>query len=152
MVMMGKIFSRCPNFSVTRARHIRRLQQNRPCPGSLDRSMARASVVIQDAAAYQKLLEELEDARTRESLRQADRGEVLPGKEAFALLRKRALEPPQKMIYRVDLTARALADMEAVHEKIAAKIPLAGRRPYLQPSRKIVRIPCPISLSPSPGT
>jgi len=49
----------------------------------------KAGVVVQDAAAYQKLLEELEDARTSEALRQAERGEGLPVDEAFALIRKR---------------------------------------------------------------
>jgi PHD/YefM family antitoxin component YafN of YafNO toxin-antitoxin module len=50
----------------------------------------KASIVIQDAAAYQKLMDELEHARTQESLRQAERGEGLPVDEAFALIRKRA--------------------------------------------------------------
>jgi hypothetical protein len=46
--------------------------------------------VIQDAVAYQKLVDELEDAKTRTAVEQAQRGEGLPLKEAFALIRKRA--------------------------------------------------------------
>lgn len=56
----------------------------------------KASVVVQDAAAYQKLLEKLENARTKESIRQSDRGEVIPLKEAFRLIRKRAAERRKK--------------------------------------------------------
>ena len=56
----------------------------------------KASIVVQDAAAYQTIMDELEDARTRESIRQSERGEVLPLKEAFALLRKRATERRKK--------------------------------------------------------
>jgi prevent-host-death family protein len=48
-----------------------------------------ASVVIQEAASYQKLVEELELARTLAAVESAKRGEGLPVKEAFALIRKR---------------------------------------------------------------
>ena len=49
----------------------------------------KASVVVQDAAAYQKLLEELEKARTAAAIAAVERGEGMPMKEAFALIRKR---------------------------------------------------------------
>jgi hypothetical protein len=50
----------------------------------------KASVIVQDAAAYEKLLEELEFARTQRALEEADRGEGYTLKEAMALIRNRA--------------------------------------------------------------
>ncbi len=50
----------------------------------------KAAVVVQDASAYQKMINELEEARTAaaiESVRQGETG--LPVKEAFALIRAR---------------------------------------------------------------
>jgi PHD/YefM family antitoxin component YafN of YafNO toxin-antitoxin module len=49
----------------------------------------KASVVVQDAAAYQKLLDQLEQAKTAAAIESAERGEGIPAKEAFALIRKR---------------------------------------------------------------
>ena len=49
----------------------------------------KASVVVQDAAAYQKLMDQVEDARTAQAIAEIDRGEGIPLKEAFALIRKR---------------------------------------------------------------
>ena len=49
----------------------------------------KASVVIQDAGANQKLLEEVETARTREAVESAIKGEGVSVKEAFAAVRKR---------------------------------------------------------------
>ena len=49
----------------------------------------RASVVVQDAAAYQKLVDELEEAKTAAAIQSAERGESIPMEEAFALVRKR---------------------------------------------------------------
>lgn len=49
----------------------------------------KASVVVQDAVAYQKLLAEVEEARTVAAIHSAERGEGMPVKEAFALIRKR---------------------------------------------------------------
>jgi PHD/YefM family antitoxin component YafN of YafNO toxin-antitoxin module len=87
MVMMEDIQS-LSEFQRNARVHIRRLSKTgRPKVLTVN---GKASVVVQDAAAYQKLMDELEDARTEESLRQAQRGEVMPMKEAFALLRKRA--------------------------------------------------------------
>ncbi len=48
----------------------------------------KASIVVQDASAYQKLVDELEEARTAAAIAAADRGEGIPMKEAFALVRK----------------------------------------------------------------
>ncbi|HVX84515.1 MAG TPA: type II toxin-antitoxin system Phd/YefM family antitoxin [Phycisphaerae bacterium] len=51
----------------------------------------RASIVIQDAAAYGKLLDELEAARLGAALEAAERGEGLPVKEAFAMARRQTV-------------------------------------------------------------
>jgi len=68
--------------------HIRRLAKTgRPEVLTVN---GKASIVIQDAKAYQKLLDQLDHARTAQSLAEIDRGECLPVKEAFALIRKRA--------------------------------------------------------------
>ena len=68
--------------------HIRRLAKTgRPEVLTVN---GKASIVIQDAQAYQKILDQLEDARTAAALEEANRGEGLPVKEAFALIRKRA--------------------------------------------------------------
>ena len=67
--------------------HIRRLAKTgRPEVLTLN---GKASVVVQDAAAYQKMLEQVEHARMVQSLAEIDRGETLPIKEAFAQMRKR---------------------------------------------------------------
>ena len=50
----------------------------------------KASIVVQDAAAYQRILDELDEARTAAAIEAALRGEGLPVKEAFSLIRKRA--------------------------------------------------------------
>ena len=68
--------------------HIRRLTKTgRPEVLTIN---GKASVVIQDATAYQKLLDQLDEAKTAAAIASADRGEGLPVKEAFALIRKRA--------------------------------------------------------------
>lgn len=68
--------------------HIRRLSKTgRPEVLTVN---GKASVVVQDAAAYQRLLDQLEEARTQAAIESAKRGEGLPVKEAFALIRKRA--------------------------------------------------------------
>ncbi|MCL2649244.1 MAG: type II toxin-antitoxin system Phd/YefM family antitoxin [Phycisphaerales bacterium] len=86
MVFMEDIRSVSEFNRNTRA-HIRRLNKTgRPEILTLN---GKASVVIQDAAAYQKLLDQVEDARTAQSLAEIDRGETMPLKEAFALIRKR---------------------------------------------------------------
>lgn len=71
--------------------HIRRLKKTgRPEVLTVN---GEASLVVQDAGTYQKLLDELEQAQTREALRrsiaQADRGEGIPAEELFADLRRR---------------------------------------------------------------
>jgi PHD/YefM family antitoxin component YafN of YafNO toxin-antitoxin module len=68
--------------------HIRRL--NRTGRPEVLTVNGKASVVIQAAAAYQRLLDQLEEAKTSAAIASADRGEGLPVKEAFALIRKRA--------------------------------------------------------------
>lgn len=66
--------------------HIRRLSRTgRPEVLTVN---GRASVVIQDATAYRKLLEELEGVRLRAALEAAERGEGIPVKEAFAMVRR----------------------------------------------------------------
>lgn len=68
--------------------HIKRLSKTgRPEVLTLN---GRASVVIQDAAAYARMVEELEAARLAAAIQATERGEGLPVKEAFAVLRKRA--------------------------------------------------------------
>ena len=67
--------------------HIRRLRKTGQ-PEVLTVN-GKASVVIQDAGAYQKLLEEVETARTREAVESAIKGEGVSVKEAFAAVRKR---------------------------------------------------------------
>jgi prevent-host-death family protein len=70
--------------------HIRRLEKTgRPEVLTVN---GKASVVVQDAAAYQKLLEELEEAKTAAAIAAAERGEGIPMKEAFAMLRRRSAE------------------------------------------------------------
>ena len=49
----------------------------------------KARVIVQDAIAYQKMIDQMEDARTAQALAEIDRGETIPLKEAFALIRKR---------------------------------------------------------------
>jgi PHD/YefM family antitoxin component YafN of YafNO toxin-antitoxin module len=67
--------------------HIRRLgKTGRPEVLTVN---GKASVVVQDAAAYQKLLDELEEAKTAAAIAEAERGEGIPMKEAFALARRR---------------------------------------------------------------
>jgi len=93
MILLEEIRS-LSEFTRTAKASVKRLQKTgRPEVLTLN---GKARVVVQDAASYQKLMNELEDARTRESLRQSERGEVMPLKEAFALLRKRAAERRKK--------------------------------------------------------
>jgi len=68
--------------------HIRRLSKT-GLPEVLTVN-GKASIVVQDAAAYQRILDELDEARTAAAIEAALRGEGLPVKEAFSLIRKRA--------------------------------------------------------------
>lgn len=87
MIMVEDIQSLSEFQRNTRA-HIRRLGKTRR-PAVLTVN-GKAKVVVQDAAAYQELLDQLEYAKTAAALVSADRGEGLPVKEAFALIRRRA--------------------------------------------------------------
>jgi len=72
--------------------HIRRLAKTgRPEVLTIN---GKAKVIVQDAAAYEKLLEELEFARTQRALEEADRGEGYTLKEAMSLIRKRSKRRP----------------------------------------------------------
>jgi PHD/YefM family antitoxin component YafN of YafNO toxin-antitoxin module len=49
-----------------------------------------AKLVVLDAGAYQKMLEEIEEARLRVSVEESERGEVVGVKEAFSQVRRQA--------------------------------------------------------------
>lgn len=67
--------------------HIRRLSKTgRPEVLTVN---GKASVVVQDAAAYQRLLDQVEEAKTAGAIESAERGEGIPMKEAFAMVRQR---------------------------------------------------------------
>ena len=74
--------------------HLRRLSKTgRPEVLTVN---GKASVVVQDAAAYQKLLDQLEEVKTAAAIAAAERGEGIPMKEAFALVRKRLADRRQR--------------------------------------------------------
>ena len=56
----------------------------------------KARVVVQDAAAYERLLNELEETKTAAAIGAAERGEGIPMKEAFAMVRKRVADGRKK--------------------------------------------------------
>jgi len=85
MIVLGNIQSLSDFQRNTRA-HIRRLgKTGKPEVLTVN---GKASVVVQDAAAYQSLLDQLEQVRTLAVVESAKRGESIPVREAFASIRK----------------------------------------------------------------
>lgn len=85
MVYMEDIRSLSEFQRNTRA-HIKRLSKTgRPEVLTVN---GKASIVVQDADAYQRLLDQLEFAKTEAALKEAQRGEGFSVKEAFALVRR----------------------------------------------------------------